>query len=68
MIVVSLLLHRLWRQKRGPIPLSLNPSEEFVLKSLELISTIKVTLFWEERLCISQDGLGYDSVTNVSES
>lgn len=37
MTVNSLLLQKLWRQKKNPNSLSLNPGKEFVLKSLELI-------------------------------
>lgn len=66
--VISLLFQRPWRQKRDLIPLNLNPGKEFALKSLRPTWTMKVTLFWEECLCISQDGLGYDSVTNDPES
>ena len=68
MIVVSLLLHRLKRQKRYPIPLSWNPGKVFVLKPSKLIWAIKVTLFGRECHGIGQDGLGCNSVTNVSES
>lgn len=36
--------------------LSLNSEKELVLKSLEIICTLKVTFFGEEYFCISQDG------------
>lgn len=36
-IDISLFLQRLWGQKNDPVLLSLNPSKEFVLKSLEII-------------------------------